>query len=441
MPLADGQVVAGYTILRTLGAGGMGEVYLVQHPRLPRYDALKVLGSTVSRDDEYRQRFNLEADMVSTLTHPHIVTIYDRGEFDDKLWIAMEFVDGTDASHLLADRYPYGMPPDDVVRIITGVAEALDYAHSKGLLHRDVKPANILLGVPGSGDERVMLADFGIARWIGQASGLTGTNMTVGTVAYAAPEQLKGDDIDGQADQYALAATAYHLLTGMPPFQHTNPAIVISQHLSSDPPAIGSKRPELAGLGPVFAKALAKDAGDRYPRCVDFARDLRRGMGAAEFESGAVQATAFSATAGQPRKVVKSAGRHAKPESGRSRGRRLLIPAILGALVIVAGATAGRDRCARPPRRPHGHRANAPRRAAPATCRVGSNGPADRGDRRQLRSAGGGGGQRGWRSRVLRARQPGSRRHGVVAAAREAAQRPTIRQRHTMINRTLAGRG
>lgn len=341
MPLADGQVVAGYTILRTLGAGGMGEVYLVQHPRLPRLDALKVLGSTVSRDEEYRQRFNLEADMVSTLTHPHIVTIYDRGEFDDKLWIAMEFVDGTDASHLLADRYPYGMPPDEVVHIITAVAEALDYAHGKGLLHRDIKPANILLGLPDSGDDRVMLADFGIARWMGQASGLTGTNMTVGTVAYAAPEQLKGEDIDGHADQYALAATAYHLLTGMPPFQHTNPAIVISQHLSSEPPAIGTKRPELAGLGPVFAKALAKNADDRYARCVDFARDLRRGLASAEFDSGAVQATALSPTAGRARKAVGSVGRHAKPESGRSRQRRLLIPAILGIAVVVAGAAAG----------------------------------------------------------------------------------------------------
>jgi serine/threonine-protein kinase len=313
----------------------MGEVYLVQHPRLPRYDALKVLGSAVSSDEEYRQRFILEADMVATLSNPHIVTIYDRGEFEDKLWIAMEYVDGTDASRLLADRYPYGMPPDEVVRIISGIADALDYAHGHGLLHRDVKPANILLGVPGSGDQRVMLADFGIARWMGQASQLTGTNMTVGTVAYAAPEQLKGEDVDGQADQYALAATAYHLLTGMPPFTHTNPAIVISQCLSSDPPAIGAKRPELACLSPVFAKALAKDAGKRYKRCGDFARALQQGLGTAEREHHASDVTSQALAVKAARRA-----RHAKPEAPPSR-RRLLIPAILGAVVIVAGAAAG----------------------------------------------------------------------------------------------------
>jgi serine/threonine-protein kinase len=318
----------------------MGEVYLVQHPRLPRTDALKVLGSAVSSDEEYRQRFILEADMVATLSNPHIVTIYDRGEFEDKLWIAMEYIDGTDASRLLAERYPYGMPPDEVVRIISGIAEALDYAHSHGLLHRDVKPANILLGVPGTGDERVMLADFGIARWMGQASQLTGTNMTVGTVAYSAPEQLKGQDVDGHADQYALAATAYHLLTGMPPFTHTNPAIVISQHLSSDPPAIGAKRPELACLSPVFDKALAKDAGKRYPRCVDFARALQQGLGTAEREHHAIEVTSRALAAGQSNKAAGRA-RHAKPEATSSSRRRLLIPAILGAVVIIAGAAAG----------------------------------------------------------------------------------------------------
>ena len=274
MPLADGTEIAGYTIVRSLGAGGMGEVYLAQHPRLPRYDALKVLSTTVCADSEYRERFNREADIAATLWHQHIVEVHDRGDVDGQLWISMDYVEGTDAHRLLTESYPDGMPPDDVVRIITAVAGALDYAHDRGLLHRDVKPANILLANPGSDNERIMLADFGIARRIGDTTNLTGTNMTVGTVAYAAPEQLMGEGIDGRADQYALAATAFQLLTGTPPFQHTNPAVVISQHLTGDPPAIGSRRPELSDLGPAFTKALAKSPHDRYAKCIDFARAL-----------------------------------------------------------------------------------------------------------------------------------------------------------------------
>lgn len=199
MPLAEGQELAGYTIVRSLGAGGMGEVYLAQHPRLPRYDALKVLSATVCADSEYRERFNREADIAATLWHQHIVEVHDRGDVDGQLWISMDYVDGTDAHRLLSESYPDGMPPDDVVRIITAVADALDYAHDRGLLHRDVKPANILLANYGTNNERIMLADFGIARRIGDGAttNLTATNMTVGTVAYAAPEQLMGEGIDG----------------------------------------------------------------------------------------------------------------------------------------------------------------------------------------------------------------------------------------------------
>ncbi len=282
MPLADGRVFAGYTILRVLGEGGMGEVYLAEHPRLPRREALKVLGTTVSHDEEYRQRFNREAEMVATLRHPNIVTIFDRGECDGQLWIAMEYVDGTDAFHLLSRNYPNAVPAADVVRIVTEVGEALDYAHSRNLLHRDIKPANILLGRPESdsaaGDiDRVMLVDFGVARWADQTSDLTGTEMTVGTVTYAAPEQLKGEPIDGRADQYALAATAFHLMTGSAPFDHSNPAVVISQHLSESPP-VESLPPELAAFGPVFAKAMAKNPADRYPRCADFARAMQQAL-------------------------------------------------------------------------------------------------------------------------------------------------------------------
>lgn len=276
MSLAEGSTFAGYTIVRRLGAGGMGEVYLAQHPRLPRRDALKVLLTEVSADDEYRERFEREADIAATLWHPHIVGVHDRGDVDGRLWISMDYVDGTDAARLLREQHPDGMPSAEVGELITAVAEALDYAHARHLLHRDVKPGNVLIAHPDTPDRRIMLADFGIARWSDDPSGLTATNMTVGTVSYAAPEQLMGTALDGRADQYALAASAYHLLTGSPPFQNSNPAIVISQHLSATPPAIGERKPDLAGLDPVLAKALAKDPRDRYDTCAEFADALTR---------------------------------------------------------------------------------------------------------------------------------------------------------------------
>src|SRR5271166_6052372 len=167
MPLAPGEVFAGYTIVRLLGSGGMGEVYLAEHPRLPRRDALKILGTDVSADEDYRRRFIREADLAAKLWHPNIVRVNDRGEFDGQLWISMDYVDGTDAARLLADRYPAGMPEHEVAEIITAVASALEYAHKRGLLHRDVKPANILLTEPEDGKRRILLADFGIARPLG----------------------------------------------------------------------------------------------------------------------------------------------------------------------------------------------------------------------------------------------------------------------------------
>jgi serine/threonine-protein kinase len=241
----------------------------------------------------------------------------------------MDYVEGTDAGRLLAERYPDGMPPDGVVRIVTAVAEALDYAHSLNLTHRDVKPANILMSNPNTEHERFMLADFGIARRGDDTSNLTGTNMTVGTVAYAAPEQLKGDGVDGRADQYALASTAYQLLTGTPPFQHSNPAVVISQHLTAQPPPIGSRRPELSGLGPVFDKALAKSPHERYDRCIDFARALAHRIGTPEVGDEA-DATMLAPAATGPR--------HSRTLA-RSR-RRMVIPAAVALSVIALAAVA-----------------------------------------------------------------------------------------------------
>jgi serine/threonine-protein kinase len=210
----------------------MGEVYLAQHPRLPRREALKVLRIDLSANDEFRARFNREADLAATLYHPHIVGVHDRGEFQGRLWISMDYIDGTDAGRLIRDRYPAGMPASDAVAMVSPVADALDYAHERGVLHRDVKSANILLTDPQSPRQRVLLGDFGIARDLSESSRLTQTNMAVGTLLYTAPEQLMDMVVDGRADQYGLAVTAYELLTGSTPFEHVNPAVVITQHLT-----------------------------------------------------------------------------------------------------------------------------------------------------------------------------------------------------------------
>jgi serine/threonine protein kinase, bacterial len=313
----------------------MGEVYLVAHPRLPRRDALKVLPADFTADNEYRTRFHREADVAATLWHPHIVGVHDRGEFEGQLWISMDYVEGTDVARLLQDRYPSGMPPDDVVRIITAVADALDYAHQNKLMHRDVKPANILLSQPESGNERIMLADFGIARKFDDSSGLTGTSMTVGTVAYAAPEQLMGQVLDGRADQYALAATAFHLLTGTTLFQHPNQAAVISQHLTAPPPPIAERRPELSDLDPVFAKALAKAPEDRYSSCMEFAEALGRRLSTMDGD--------YATMAARPTVPPRgSHGKHAGAATGTKSKMRpaILVPVALLGVLLVGGAVA-----------------------------------------------------------------------------------------------------
>ena len=336
MPLNAGEVFAGYTIVRLLGCGGMGEVYLAQHPRLPRREALKILGSDVSGDDDYRRRFIREADLAAALWHPNIVRVNDRGEFNGRLWISMDFVDGTDAASLLRIRYPVGMPADQVATVIAAIAGALDYAYQHhDLLHRDVNPANILLTKPGDGDQRILLGDFGIARNVGDTSGLTATNMTIGTFPYAAPEQLTDEPIDGRADQYALAATAYHLLTGSTLFPHSNPAVVISHHLTAPPPALAKTRPKLAAFDPVLAVALAKDPADRFARCTDFARAFAE-AGPSRTPTGSASTMQTPLACRPPNSaVVPSALADADKRQRRSRWRIFAAASTLVALIVV----------------------------------------------------------------------------------------------------------
>lgn len=346
MPLHSGEVFAGFTIVRLLGSGGMGEVYLAEHPRLPRHDALKILPSGISADRDFRQRFEREADLASTLWHPHIVGVHDRGESDGQLWISMDFVDGLDAARKLAEAHPSGMPVGEVVKIVTAVANALDYAHKRGLLHRDVKPGNIMLAdADDDGEQRILLTDFGIARDVNEISGLTATNMTVGTVAYSAPEQLMGDEITGRADQYALAATAYHLLSGSLLFPHSNPAVVIGRHLNAAPPSIAETRPELAALDAVLAVALAKDPNDRFSRCTEFAHALAEQVSPPEYASHATPTHPASAARRTPPNPPGPVAVHPDESAGTVglpyRGLLVGVATVMALAGVVGAALAG----------------------------------------------------------------------------------------------------
>ncbi|WIM87106.1 serine/threonine-protein kinase PknH/PknJ [Candidatus Mycobacterium wuenschmannii] len=260
--LSPGSIFAGYQIERVLGGGGMGTVYLARNADLPRGEALKVLNADLTGDHDFRARFIREAEVAAGLDHPNIVSIHQRGEFDGQLWIAMQFVDGTDANAALRAGT---MTPARAVHIVGEVAKALDYAHQRGVVHRDIKPANFLLSGPVGPDERVLLGDFGIARALDDA-GLTDTGSVTATVAYAAPEVLAGQPFDGRADLYSLACTLFRLLTGRAPYPTVNgAAAVVAAHLHAPPPKVTDVAPGLsAQLDQVIATAMAKDPAQRF---------------------------------------------------------------------------------------------------------------------------------------------------------------------------------
>ncbi|WP_328405475.1 serine/threonine-protein kinase [Nocardia sp. NBC_00403] len=262
--LLPGAVVAGYRIERKLGTGGMGSVYLAQHPRLPRRDALKVLSDTHGSSSEFRARFIREAELAGRLDHPNIVAIYDCGADAGRLWIAMQFIDGLDAAELARQG---ALTPDRAVAIVEGAARGLDEAHRAGLLHRDVKPANILIA-RDSGVDRALVTDFGIARPTGESAGLTAAGSVLATLAYAAPEQIHGATLDHRVDVYALGATLFQLLTGTVPFPRDTPGAVMHAHLTAPPPRPSIVVPTLPReLDAVIARAMAKNPYERYPGC------------------------------------------------------------------------------------------------------------------------------------------------------------------------------
>ncbi|WP_433670711.1 serine/threonine-protein kinase [Nocardia sp. CA-136227] len=278
MNIGAGTIIRGYRIERKLGSGGMGTVYLARHPELPRWDALKVLSPQYSQDAEYRARFEREANLAAALDHPNIVAIYNRGEDNGQLWIAMQYVNGIDAA-AAAERDPRSITPWRALHIVTEVGRGLDHAHRRGLLHRDVKPANFLLSMGDGGEERVLLTDFGVAKSTEDASELTQAGGFVATIAYASPEQLSGDRLDHRADIYSLACSFFRLVTGQNPYPGTQPAVVMMGHLSEPPPRITAVDPTLpAAVDDVIAVAMAKNPADRFESCHEFTAALKSAL-------------------------------------------------------------------------------------------------------------------------------------------------------------------
>ena len=273
--------LASYRVERLLGRGGMGEVYLAEDLRLKRKVALKILSAPFAASGSFRERFLTESELAASIDHPNIVPIYEAGEVDGYLFIAMRYVEGTD----LRARFRQGpLSATQAIDLVSQVASALDLAHERGLVHRDVKPSNILVA-PGAGHEGVdhaYLADFGLTKRLSEGGGLSEDGQLIGTVDYVAPEQITGEEIDGRADVYSLGCLLFECLSGHPPFRHDSDIAVLFAHLEEPPPRLSDRRPELPqALDPVIDRALAKEPDSRYQTCHDLVSDARDALGLA----------------------------------------------------------------------------------------------------------------------------------------------------------------
>ncbi|HEX9030469.1 MAG TPA: protein kinase [Streptosporangiaceae bacterium] len=284
---APGSRIAGYLLEEQIGQGGMAVVFRAHDERLDRTVALKILAPALAADEAFRQRFIRESRAAAAVDDPHIIPVFEAGEASGVLFIAMRFVRGGDVRSLVSQFGP--LPPGRVAEIVSQVASALDAAHGRGLVHRDVKPANMLLDASGGAGrpDHVYLSDFGLSKGSLQASGLTGTGTFLGTLDYISPEQIEGKPVDGRADEYALACAAFELLTGVPPFQRDEAMAVMYAQLSEPPPQLTSRRGDLpTAADAVFARALAKLPAERYGNCREFSDALREAFGIRPYDSG-----------------------------------------------------------------------------------------------------------------------------------------------------------
>lgn len=275
---SPGSAIAGYRLEEQIGRGGMAVVFRARDERLNRLVALKILSPALAADRGFRQRFIRESQAAAAVDDPNIIPVFEAGDADGVLFIAMRLVRGGDIKSLVADQGP--LPPARAEWIVSAIASALDAAHGHGLVHRDVKPHNMLLEVRPGRPDHVYLSDFGLSKASVGSSGLTGSGQFLGTVDYCAPEQIQGQAVDGRADQYALGCTAFELLCGDPPFSRDHGMAALFAHISTEPPAISARRSDLGpAVDVVFAKVLAKDPADRYTTCQEFADALRQALG------------------------------------------------------------------------------------------------------------------------------------------------------------------
>jgi serine/threonine protein kinase len=347
-----GSVIAGYRIEERIGRGGMGVVYRAEHLNLRRRAAVKIIAPDLAESEGFRERFTREARVAAALQHPNIVTVYDAGEVDGLLYLAMQYIEGEDLAGVL--RRERRLRPYRAIDVCRQVASALDAAHASGLIHRDVKPANVLIE-----GRTAFLTDFGLTKRLeGTHAQLTRAGDVVGTIHYVAPEQIEGRRVSARSDVYSLGCLFYHCLAGQVPFAHETDVAVIYAHLSEEPPRLSSLRPELPeGLDAVMAKALDKSPDRRFPSCGDMISAARAVIDAAGPLSETIPprqspSPFATATSREVRDAAEAARRPRVLLGGLDDHTRAVARVALGSHVDVleadAGTTADRAREQRP---------------------------------------------------------------------------------------------
>jgi streptogramin lyase/tRNA A-37 threonylcarbamoyl transferase component Bud32 len=317
-----GSEVAGYRIESLIGRGGMSVVYLAEDVHLKRKVALKLLAPELGQSEKFQERFVRESQLAASLDHPNIIPIFGAGEVGGLLYLAMRFVEGTDLKTLIVGEG--ALAPDRTIRLVTQAGSALDTAHARGLIHRDVKPANMLIasGASVGGQEHLYLSDFGLTKRSSSDSGITGTGQFVGTLDYAAPEQFEGKPLDARTDVYSLGGVLYECLTAEAPYHRDNEAALVYAHLMASPPSVTEKRPELSdAINAVVAKAMAKAPEQRF-----------------ESAGALVEAARRVLVPDRPTEVIDQGP---TPPAGSKVGARRAVVLAAGALVVIAAVVTG----------------------------------------------------------------------------------------------------